>query len=247
MGCPQSARLGALLTGSLNRAQTLSVLDHAKTCEDCKRSLEDRARLTTGRSSDEPQRDLQGCRGVEAPPALRTRSGLGTEEIEEWSRKGRTNTGMRRVITTGIILAGLLFAFKRLSEKSLPPANLDRLLAAMSIEEGDAWIVTPFGPVSHRPMVLTAWLPPGNDRVEVEYARDGQIVLKQEFRTGERGCTFDRGTVPGREGPLPAIEIILPFPDAEHLVLEPQARYFCTLRLANGRDSAPRGFRFDPE
>ncbi|HGY91790.1 MAG TPA: hypothetical protein ENK43_11520 [Planctomycetes bacterium] len=243
--CDKAKDVGRLLQGVLNSKQTLAVLDHAKSCEQCRDLMTAGARIVTGSHEEEViVPEAHRCSPVTHPRASVSRSGLTNEEAVNWIRRKRAKTGSRRLLVFGVLILAALFLPRVLRPSGRRhPQSVEDLFTVLSLSEGRPVLLSPVGDMSGRPMAIAVRLPAGNERFRLRVLTEGRVVFESEIRMNDAGATFDRLTLDGDKGEITAVDVLAPFPPRDALALDEGVEYFSQVVLPNGQRSAPRGFR----
>ncbi len=226
------------LAGTLDKKDTLSVLDQVKNSEECRRYLEEQTRLSPSRHKPHHAAgtDSQTHRcGSATPP--RFAGEVSPRMIKSVLRPGRS-PNVRRLLFFGVILATIVFVFNK-ENNAKPTLNAQQILVAAAIADGSPIATSPQGDCPTRPVTVAVLVPSGNQSIKLIFMANGMSVFEQQYKSTDFGVQMDSKTVPSDTGTLPAVEVILPFPDNKALPLEIGQRYFYFLELPNGRQSAP--------
>lgn len=232
------------LAGTLNKSDTLLVLDKIKESEACRRYLEEQVRLSA--ASQHPhvatnhRMPNHACSPTSPNGAHQTAAASNPSAFGPILRR-RTGFGAKRTIMFGCILMAVLFAFRPGSKKEdAPKLTAQDIVVAEAITEGSPISISPKGTCDSRPMGVTAFLPSGNESGQLVFMSSGVELLRWDFNQGDFGVQMESAMILSETGKLPAMEIVLPFPDKSALPLEKGKRYFYFLELPNGRQSAPQ-------
>ncbi len=244
-GCDKAKDVGRLLQGVLNSKQTLAVLDHAKTCEECRELMTAGARIVSGsRDTDTAVPEAHRCSPVTHPKAPISRSGLTDEEAANWVRRKRSKSGSRRLLVFGVLILSALFLPRLLRPGGAGPTrSVEDLFTLLSLAEGKPVVLSPTGDMSGRPMAVAVRLPAGNEGFRFRVLSEGRVVFERMIRKNDAGTTFDTLRLAGDKGEVTAVEVLAPFPSRDALALGEGVEYFSEVILPNGQRSAPRGFR----
>ncbi len=243
--CDKAKDVGRLLQGVLNSKQTLTVLDHAKTCDECRDLMTAGARIVSGvRDEEVVVPEAHRCSPVTHPKASISRSGLTDEDAMNWVRRKRAKTGSRRLIMFGVlILSALLLPRLLRPAGETKPRSVEDLFTLLSLGEGRPVLLSPTGDLSGRPMAIAARLPAGNEGFRFRVLSEGRVIFERTIRKNDAGTTFDTLTLAGDKGEVTAVDVLAPFPSRDALALGEGVEYFSEVILPNGQRSAPRGFR----
>lgn len=245
MGCDKGQDVLALVSGRLSRDRTLTVLDHTRECEECRSLMTEHARVhaAVGRGG-EPVRPEPSCSAA-VSPVKRYVPEDSSWRPEGYIRRG-SRFGARRMVILGVVISGVVFAsnLMRPKEADTKEPTWEEITIAAALEVGRPSIVEPKGLITTRPKVLAAILPAGSTRFTLNVTTAGARIYTHEFTTTETGATFDAVKLTSRDGKLPATEALVSFPDSKRLPLEPGTRYFMSLELPNGNESAATQFEY---
>ncbi len=233
------------LAGTLNKEDTIAVLDQVKASEECRRYLEEQVRLTSSRhkahGSPYGFQQRHNCGSVRPPttPSLTTASGMLPGSSVYGQRRKFFDT--KRTLLFGGILAVILYVLpSKDEEKERPPLDAKQVVIAEALMDGSPILLSPKGECSTRPMAISATLPPGNQTLSLVFMSSGTAIFSRSYDSQEVGVEMEKGMHPSTTGELPAVDVLLPFPSKKDLPLEIGKRYFYYIELPNGRQSAPQ-------
>lgn len=231
MGCPHEPEVRLLLEGLLDAEQTRRMMDHVRSCDDCRQRLEFRG-ATEGATTD-----------VAAPPTYRRYS---FDDVSfSHSRRGRN--WVRGLFAMAAVV-GLTFIAMRSDEPGPKPADPDRE-AVVTARAGLGLVRWPVGSVARRPRAFEVILPEGALEVfTLRVSRDGAVVYEELVRPDAPGVHFDAIVVSdeGREERLAVRRVMAPFPAASDLPMEAHAELAVRVFLGDRPGPVTR-FTLTPE
>ena len=234
------------LAGTLSREETLALLDQVKKSEECRRILEEQTRLmSAGRRAETPlYRSNSGhdCASFDGSTSSRQQlKNANASDFTNLMPRARKR-GLKLLIIVSLLLFALFMTgnWPGAKTKTNPPRLSDvEWETAGALAQGNPIATSPRGVTDSRPMVVSGFLPAGNDEIRLVVTEDGKTVYDQKYDKNSSGAEFEDRDIPGRKGQLKVVDFLLPFPDHKQLVLAAKSRYFYFLELPNGRQSAP--------
>lgn len=233
------------LAGTLNKEDTIAVLDQVKASEECRRYLEEQVRLTSSQhkahSSSSGFQQRHNCGSVTPRPPI---AAAGSAAILPGSAvygQRRKFFDTKRTMMFGCIVLAVLYALRPQDEvKDLTPLDAKQVVVAAALMDGSPILIAPKGECSSRPMAISATIPPGNQTVSLVFMANAKPIFSRTYTSQEAGVEMDTKVHRSATGELPAIDVLLPFPSKKDLPLEIGKRYFYYMELPNGRQSAPQ-------
>ncbi|MFT7616708.1 MAG: hypothetical protein ACI97A_000336 [Planctomycetota bacterium] len=232
------------LAGTLSKNETLKFLDQVKEFEACRVYLEEQVRLSS--ASHQPHMAAPNrLPGHGCSSATPRRSSVSSSPIDSPHLgailRPRRGIGAKKTLMFGCLLLAVLYALRpALTEDDKPELTATDVVVAEALTDGAPISTSPKGSYQSRPMIISAFFPSGNESARLVFLSSGVSILDWSFKQGDWGVQFDTTKVPSTTGELPALEVVLPFPDKTTLPLEKGKRYFYFLELPNGRQSAPQ-------
>ena len=246
-------KVKAFLAGTLDRKQTLEVLDQVKKSEVCRRYLEEQASVAASARRAQgfaPSSDRHSCRPMdEAPKTAPSSSKSDTDDDDgNWSAliESPRRRGLRRTILLGFVVLIFIAVSSQLLKKGDDDGGGDRetRLVLEALAEGLPIVISPAGETTVRPMAISGILPPGNRSVRLTILGRDQVAFEREYRATDASAEFDELKIGSGEAARRAVEVLLPFPSSDELALASGARYFIVFELPNGSSSTPLRFAF---
>jgi hypothetical protein len=242
MACRERHRVFRVLTGELAPAKSTAMLEHFRTCGECREAFESGAKtirrtgavpLEAASAEGEDEGDT-GSRGPMVMPMA-------------WA--GRMKKNRRTMLVFGVAIVALMIAGVGRGRAD-PQAGAEpaaEVLWRHALAEGTPVVQSPLGVFDARPRVITALVPVGSSQVRVVVEDDaGRVVFEREAKPGVEGCFLEEAGIDAPGGGFRAGRLLVPFPDEASLVLVPGRACGVTVRVAGGHASSSAVFQVRP-
>jgi hypothetical protein len=213
------------------------MLEHCRVCGECREAF-DFAAATIAKTAG-------GCgvpAGIEADPAGKIEEAA--PRASAWTHPVKRNRRSLILIGVVVLALGLSGVGKGRADADAPVEPAVEIVWRRLLREGTPVVQSPAGTFDARPRVVTALLPPGSGSLGVTVLdQAGKVVFQVAAKPGERGCFVEEGDIPAKGGAFRAARLLVPFPDAGVLKLDPGRPYGVVVSVAGGHASSSSVFQ----
>ena len=234
MACPNRHQALRVLTGQLSPGKSNDMLAHFRRCGECREAFDFAAKTMTktavaGAATLE---DEGGGRGPRETPRY---SGPAPYQV----KRNRRTMIVFLVAAVALMLSGIGRDRKEAPAEPATESYWKRALA-----EGTPVVLAPAGAFEARPRVITALVPPGSGSLRVTILDDaGRPALDFDAKPGFGGCFVEESSIDAPGGAFRACRLVIPFPEAAALPLDPGRTFGVVVSIAGGHASSSLVFQ----